>query len=55
MFRDTDSCLGIGILHPSFLGLGLGTDPLYAVIHSHCTLHAVVASMGEVVWRMPFG
>ena len=35
-----DSCLGLGILHPSFLGLGEGTDLLYAAIHSNCTLRA---------------
>ena len=40
MIRDL--CLGLGMLHPSFLGLGHGTGKLCAVI----------VSMGGVVQEM---
>ena len=35
------SYLWLGILHPSFLGLGHGTIPLFAATHSNYTLHTV--------------
>ena len=37
-----------------FGGLRQGTDPLYIVICSHCTLHALITLMGGVVRGMPF-
>ena len=38
-FRN--SYLGLGIVHLSFLGLGKGTDPLYAVLRSSYALYYI--------------